>query len=123
MTRPKTAYWLSVVYTICLVGGGLNHWRDIWRGGWLPYRAAPLSINWYWSSLAVIDLIAAALLFLHTRAGVILTLAVIVSDVAVNSYAVYVLEYNSWQAFASLQLQTAFLGFVLSSFLFVWQLT
>ena len=53
----------------------------------------------------------------------LLTLAVIVSDVAVNSYAVYVLEYNSWQAFASLQLQTAFLGFVLSSFLFVWQLT
>jgi hypothetical protein len=109
------------VYAACLVAGGLNHWRDIWRGGWLPYRASPLSMNWYWSSLAAIDFIAAILLFVRPRAGALLTLVIIVSDVGVNSYAVYGLGYNSWLSFLSLQLQTAFLGFVLGSFLIIWR--
>jgi hypothetical protein len=121
MSRQKSAYWVSVVYATCLLGAGLNHCGDIWRGGWLPYRASPLFMNWYWSSLAAIDLIAAILLFLCPRVGALLTLTIIVSDVGVNSYAVYGLGYNSWLSFLSLQLQTAFLGFVLGSFSIVWR--
>jgi hypothetical protein len=106
---------------ICLLAAGLNHACDIWRGGWLPYRFAPLPMNVYWTSLAVFDPLAAWLLWRRPRAGLSLTLAIITSDVAVNSYAIYGLEYRGWLAYGSLQLQTLFLGFVAGTLPYVWR--
>jgi hypothetical protein len=120
-SRPRAARWVLVIYALCLVGAGFNHAHDIWQGGWLPYRHAPLAMNCYWTALTALDLIAAGLLFWWPRAGLVFTLAIIVSDVAVNSYAHYGLGSSSWwYGDASLQLQTLFLGFVAGSFPFAW---
>jgi membrane protein HdeD len=113
--------WLLAIYAVCLLGAGLNHAHDLWQGGWLPYRMAPLLLNWYWTSLTLLDSLAVVFLLVKPRIGSLLTLAIIVSDVAVNSYAIYALGNSGWYSLASLQLQTLFLGFVLGSFPFLWR--
>jgi hypothetical protein len=112
--------WPCVVYTSCLTGATWNHARDVWLGGWLPYRFAPLAMNAYWTSLTALDLLAAGMLWLSPRCGLVLTLAIIASDVAVNSYAVYGLGYDDWHAYGALQSQTLFLEFVIGSLPFAW---
>lgn len=112
---------IAVIYAICLVGAGFNHARDLWLGGWLPYRHAPTPMNVYWTSLTALDPLAAWLLFRRTRIGLLLTAGIIVSDVAVNSYAIYGLEYSGWLAYGSLQSQTLFLGFVAGSLPYLWR--
>src|SRR5262245_60993037 len=79
-TRLASRWW-CVTYVICLVGAGLNHAVDIWRGGWLPYRSAPSAMNGYWTALAVLDPLAAALLLWRPRTGLVLTATIITSDV------------------------------------------
>ena len=108
------------VQAVCFVGAGLNHVRDIWRGGWLPYEGAPLPMNAYWTALAPLDLLAAGLLFCRPKAGVAVALLIMVSDVAVNSYAHYGLGFSGWYADLSLQLQSTFLGFVVGAAPLVW---
>jgi membrane protein HdeD len=117
--RPVGVRWVLIIYAICLTGAGLNHARDIVNGGWLPYRSVPTAVNWYWSSLTAVDLLAATLLFIQPRAGLLLTLAIIVSDVGINSYVRYSVIPEGWYGEVSLQLQTLFLGFVLGSFAFL----
>ncbi len=117
----RSAQLLRAVYAICLAGAALNHARDIWNGGWLPYSEAPPAMNFYWTALALLDPLAVMFLYWRPRAGLALTLLIIVSDVSVNSYAVYGLGYRDSYAMASLQLQSIFLGFVLGSFLYLWR--
>jgi hypothetical protein len=50
-----------------------------------------------------------------------LTAAIIVSDVMVNSYGRYGLGYSGWYYDVSLQVQTLFLGFVAGSLPFAWR--
>ena len=83
-----------------------------------PYRFAPLPVNVYWTSLAALDLLAAFLLWRQISVGLVLTVAIMLSDVAVNSYVTYVLKLAA--SFAPLQLQTLFLGFVLGCVGFLW---
>src|SRR5205814_1995052 len=90
-------------------------------GGWMPYRSAPDAMNGYWTALAVLDPLAAALLLFRPRAGLVLTAAIIASDVVVNSYGRYGLGYSGWYYELSLQVQTLFLGFVAGSFPFAWR--
>ncbi|HVX13603.1 MAG TPA: hypothetical protein VHC22_20635 [Pirellulales bacterium] len=118
---PRTAATcVLLVYTICLMGAGFNHANDIVQGDWFPYRHAPLSMNVYWTSLVALDPLAAVLLWLKPRVGLAVTLAIMVSDVAVNSYGVHGLDYHGWYACGSLQLQAMFLRFVVGSLPFVW---
>jgi hypothetical protein len=112
---------LRWLYAVCLLGAGLNHVRDILQGGWLPYRGAPLTLNWYWTSLAVLDLAAAVLLLRRPRTGLVLTAAIIVSDVAVNTYGQWGLGYRGWYFTVSLQLQTLFLGLLVGSLPVAWR--
>lgn len=74
----------------------------------------------YWTTLAALDPLAAALIWLKPRIGFATTLAIMISDVAVNSYGVHWLGYHGWQACGSLQLQAMFLGFVVGSLPLVW---
>ncbi len=106
------------IYAAGLLVGGFTHIIDIARGGWLPYRFAPIGINGFWSALSIFDLLAAVLLWWHRKLGLLLTLAIMVLDVAINSYAAYSL--GLFPSFAPLQRQTAFLGFVLVSLPFLW---
>jgi hypothetical protein len=119
LNRPVVMRCVLVIYALCLTGAGLNHARDIVNGGWLPYKSAPTAVNRYWTSLTALDLLAAALLFFRPRAGLLLTLAIIVSDVGINSWVQYSTVNEVWYRDCSLQLQTLFLGFVLGSFPFI----
>ena len=110
---------LPTFMALCLTLAGLGHWHDIATAGWrLAYAPAPLALNIYWSSLAVADIAAAVLLLLRRRTGLVFTLVILVSDVAINSYATYQLHLleGGW----ALQLQSLFLGLVLGSLPALW---
>lgn len=92
---------------------GLLHWR------WFPHH--PL-LNIYWTSLAVLDPLAAFLLIRAPKAGLLLALVVILTDVGINSAGSY-LYLDAGGRYAVdyfVQLQSAFLGFLLGSAPFVW---
>ena len=105
---------------LCLSLGGSTHVIDIVRGGFLPYAAAPLPLNIFWTSLALLDFIAVFLLWRHRNLGIALTVGIMCTDVVVNSYAIYGLE-NLIHSFVPLQSQTLFLGFVLGAIPVIWR--
>lgn len=70
-------------------------------------------MNVYWTALTALDPLAAVLLILRRPVGLALGAAIIVSDVAINSYALYGLALPF--GFLSLQLQTLFGGFLLGA--------
>jgi hypothetical protein len=107
-----------VIYSVCFAIGCSTHALDIVRGGWLPYRFAPIGINIFWSLLAVLDPLTVVLIVRRRKWGLALAASIMVLDVAVNSYAVYALDVPLH--FWPLQLQTLFCGFVLGSLPFLW---
>lgn len=101
------------------------HARDVARrweqtGGLsLPYDFAPLPLNLFWTSLTLLDPLVIGLLVAgRRRLGLLLAAGVMTADVAVNSYAVFALDYAGFAR--SLPVQSAFLGFVLGSLPFLW---
>lgn len=105
------------VWTLAFLGGAFNHARDLIAGGWLPYRAAPLPLNVFWSALLPVDLLVAALLWWRSRWGVVLGVAVMLVDVAVNTEVV---RRADVPMHPMVQLQILFLGFVLGSAPLLW---
>src|SRR5262249_33302293 len=73
---------LFAIFSLCFLGAAFNHARDIWEGGFLPYRHDPLPFNVYWTSLAFLDALAVVLLWTWPRAGLVLAVLIMVSDVA-----------------------------------------
>lgn len=91
----------------------------IWSHGVVSIPAAPLSMNVFWTSLVVLNpLVIVLLLTGRRRGGLLLALAIMCIDVAVNSYALFALHIPGFTA--PLLLQTAFFGFVLGSIVFLW---
>lgn len=107
------------VISVCLVIGGATHIFDNLYFGFLPYKFAPDWINFYWTSLGVIDLLAVYLLVKLRKFGIVLTLLIMVSDVVINSMAYYSLQIIRDPM--SLQLQTLFLGFCIGSCIWLWK--
>jgi hypothetical protein len=70
--------------------GTVLHVVQLATGGWDPYPRLPGWLAAYFVSLAVLDPLAAALLWLRRRAGLALGCAVLVTDAAANGYANYV---------------------------------
>jgi hypothetical protein len=68
----------TVVHAVQLLAGGLD-----------PYPGVPTSLAVYFVSLTVLDPLAAVLLLLRRRAGLVLGCAVLVTDAAANGYANY----------------------------------
>ena len=112
----------KVVLTIWfagLIAGGVTHVFDNIYFGFLPYRFAPGWLNIYWSSLGVLDFLAVILLWKKRNWGILLTIAIMISNVAINALALY-----SWGVISEslpLQLQSLFLGFCLGSAYLLWQ--
>ena len=79
------------VLVAVLAWGGLQHLLDFATGGLTPYAYAPTWLGAYWSALLVLDPLAAYLLARARRAGVVLAVAILVSDAAANGYAVHAL--------------------------------
>lgn len=99
-TMRRASIAIRIFFALCLLGATFNHLRTIVQHGLLwdyGYGAtiSPLS-KVYWDTLAVLDPLAALLLFLKPRAGVWLTVLIIVSDVLHNTY--YVAVHNQWSA-------------------------
>ena len=89
--------------------------------GWqLPHHPY---VTAYWTSLAVFDPLAVFLLIFAPRKGLLLALVIMLTDVAINSGVTY-MELPPASPYAvdsAVQLQTAFLGFVLGSIPFLWR--
>jgi len=99
--------------------GTTTHTLQLVNRGWVVFAAAPVWMNVYWTALTFLDPLAAVLLIRARRAGLALALAIMVSDVAVNSHALHGLglPFAVW----ALQLQTLFFGFLLGAAGFLWE--
>jgi len=103
---------IRLLWTVGFLVGTTTHTMGLVAGGWLPYTYAPLWMNAYWTSLTLLDPVTAILLWTRPAYGVWLGIAVMVTDVAINSYGAYGRGYDFFYA---LQLQSLFGGFVLGS--------
>src|SRR5712691_717010 len=73
---PWSVKLLLAIYSLCFTGAALNHARDIWLGGFLPYHYVPQAINVFWTSLTLLDLLAVCMLWIRPRAGLALALLI-----------------------------------------------
>jgi hypothetical protein len=83
----QSATVLRWIYALCLLGAGLTHLQTLMAHGlYWNYNNAPLIACIFWTALTFLDPLAAALLFLRPRAGLLLTVFIIVSDVVHNTW-------------------------------------
>ena len=116
-TMSKTHRAFMLVFTCCFLIGGTNHARDIWQGGLFPYHAVGMSINAFWTALCPLDFAVAGMVWWRSRPAVLMGLAILLMDVGVNSWIAY-FSGLQLQSFEPLQVQSLFLGFVMSGALF-----
>ena len=112
---------LLLFQAVCFLEAAVGHLLDFWHRGWLPYRHAPLPLGIFWTALAPLDLLAVWWLVRGSKAGLVLGAAIMVADVSANSFAKYALGYHGAYWDLSIQLQSAFLGFVLGSLPLTWR--
>jgi hypothetical protein len=118
---PRAVKVLFALYALCFLWGTHNHVVDLRRGGFLPYTYAPLPFNIYWTSLTLLDPLAALLLFVLPYHGMVLAVAIMVSDIAVNLYAAYVLFPGTMMPDRALLSQMAFALFLFVTVPFAWK--
>lgn len=93
--------------------GTVTHTLQLVSTGWIVFDDAPTWMNVYWTALTLLDPLAALLLLLKQRLGLVLGVAIMLSDVGINSYAMYGLHLPF--SFTALQLQTLGCGFLLGA--------
>jgi len=76
---------IRVIWACCLVVAAINHARILVRHGigW-DYDGVGRVSAAYWSSLTIVDPIAAGLLLARPRAGIVITIILIVTNVGHN---------------------------------------
>jgi hypothetical protein len=119
MPSPKTtALLVRTLYAVCMLGAAFNHARIVLAHGlaWRYGGVHPLLAG-FWTSLTFIDRLAVLLLIVRPRAGLALTAAVIVVDVAVNACAGLAYGFD-WAAFGA---QALFLAIVLATLRPAWR--
>ncbi|WP_193616510.1 hypothetical protein [Goekera deserti] len=80
------------VTSAVLVYGTVVHVVQLLVGGWDPYPSLPRCLAAYFASLTLLDPLAAVLLLLRRRTGLLLACAVLVTDAAANGYATYAVD-------------------------------
>ncbi len=107
-----------LMYIVAFAIGTTTRLDSILHGWWFPKH--PL-LNAYWTSLVLVDPLTIILLVRAPRLGLPLALIVMVTDVTINSTAsyLYVDAGGRYAVDIFVQLQTAFLGFLLGSTSFV----
>ncbi len=109
---------LRLVYATCLMVGAASHLSLLIRHGWdWNYGGMPIGTVMFWSSLTVLDPVAAVLLVARPRVGVLCTLVIVLADVAHNGVVVGLRTGADYRLID----QTAFLLVVLASIRFVWR--
>lgn len=84
------------------------------------YNGAHVVSRVYWTSLAILDPLAAALLLWKPRSGLLLTVVIVVSNVAHNTWVMLESSAPDWQNSMYL-LQVLFLTFVLATVRIAWR--
>ena len=82
---------MLVVYSLGFLVGTYTHARGIWAHGFLA-APVPSAIGVYWDMLTLLDPLAVFLLWWRPRAGLWLAVAIMASDIAVNT-RVYLAGY------------------------------
>ena len=106
----------KLIWTAGFLIGATTHTLDIWNYGWLPYEFRPLPFNLYWTVLVFLDPLAALLIWVRQRWGIVLGCVIMGSNVLVNGYTAFIAGYEEF--YFSLGLQAAFAGFV---FFLAWR--
>ena len=109
---------IGVLWILGYLVGTTSHIVDIALGGLDVYGEFPLGVRLFWVSLTVLDPLVVVLLLLRRRSGVVLGVAVILIDIAVN-----------WTVFASVGgmspfgpiSQTLFAVFVVATTPVLWR--
>jgi hypothetical protein len=112
---------LRVIYATCLLAGASTHLLTITTHGlsW-DYDGAPIVSRFYWTSLTVLDPLAALLLFLRPRFGLALAMTIILSDVAHNTWLMLRSPAPDWSNWMYLS-QVLFLVLVLTTIRQAWR--
>jgi hypothetical protein len=130
--RPAVQIIL-IIQAICMLMGTYTHVNWVVRYGFL-YPDVPLYSRLFWDSLTFLDPLAALLLFLRPRAGILLVLVIICVDVFHNAFAGGMLfsfrqmrgqigEGWSFGLNPYFLLQVIFFVFVLATFRMNWRAT
>ena len=117
---------ILLVFVCAFTGSTYNHAVDLVYGGLFPYTnkwGTPEVFNLYWTSLTVLDPLAIAVLIINIRAGYLLALSIMLTDVPINFYAN--IKYWSLGIHKNffLLMQIAFLVFLISTTRRIWKLT
>ncbi|MFB2582362.1 hypothetical protein ACEXQD_14025 [Herbiconiux sp. P15] len=80
----------QVLWVLGFLVGTTTHTADLIVGGANAYGDFPLGVRLFWVSLTILDPATAALIIFRRRSGIVLGIAVIVADIAVN-WTVFVL--------------------------------
>ena len=122
--RRFDAFMLVFFISAFAVATG-SHVMDIISGGVFPYTkkwGALESLNWFWTSLTILDPLVIVTLLMNVRAGYIFAIVIMLFDVPINLYANQ--HYWSLAIYENypLMMQIAFLLFLLSTVRRVWKL-
>jgi hypothetical protein len=81
----------------------------------------PLIARLYWASLTFLDPVAAVLLFVRPRAGLVLCAGIIVTDVINNGWVGYMRSEVEADFLLGYLAQVVFLVFVLATIRYAWE--
>jgi len=91
MTPRGVVRGVTIIRILWVAGflvGTTTHVIDLVAGGTTVYAGFPDGVRVFWVSLTVLDPLAVVLIVLRWRAAVVLAIAIMVADVAVNSVMV-----------------------------------
>lgn len=95
---PGASFAIRVLFACCLLVATTNHLRaDFQHGFFWDYgygNGAYWASRVFWGALTILDPLAALLLFIKPRTGIALTAAIIIADVAHNTF--YVAVNQQW---------------------------
>lgn len=116
-TMRDPSFLIRFIYAICLAGATYNHGTIVAVHGlnW-SYGGLPMFICRFWTGLTFIDALAVILLMIRPKVGLVLTVAIIVCDVAINSWVGMTYGFDT----ASFLAQILFLAFVISTVKIGW---
>lgn len=90
--EPRWVQAAATALVLLLAWGGLQHLLDFLTDGWNPYAYAPHWLAAHWSTLLLLDPLAAVLIARRHRAGLLLAPLILLTDAAANGYAIHALD-------------------------------
>lgn len=117
-TGRNPSFLIRLIYAVCLAGASYNHARIVAAHGWdWNYGGLPVFVCTFWTALTFFDPFAVILLMTRPVFGLVLTVAIIVSDVVINSWVGMTYAFDT----AAYLAQALFLVFVVSTVRIAWR--